>query len=329
MPVYFQNPPFLWTLGALALLALIFGIRAFLAYRRLPGEAADDWDYQVSQNMQDLRLTKDAYIRAYKKVHAPRGVMYIASVCAGILVLTPVAFAFINTILMTLWNSSDEPVQENLRGGGIRENVESLTFEPGNLVWGFFTFFGIIAIWVFIVAMAARHFYRNSPGLMRDELIAERAGFRPERPLTVGANPAHIVASSDGIDEGRPTRAQYAAVFEKALGLSRQIDKNYMGSGHVCDIYSDGSEMQIHVHSSGNPKKEFEKDTHPFLFKHDHAREDDKETIYSVIRHIEGAHDCFEQIDAVGLRMEDVTGNANSRMRSFRHDNFEIFIYNK
>lgn len=327
MPIYFQNPPFLWTIAAMAVLAIIFGLRTFLAYRRLPKDAAEDWDYQVSQNMQDLRVTKESYVRAYKKVHAPRAQLYIASVFASIFVLTPVAFAFINSILMTLWNSSDEPIQETVRGGGIRENVESLTFEPGNMVWGFFTFFGIIAIWALIAALAARHFYRNSPGLMRDELIAERAGFKPTDNLTVGANPAHIVASADGIDEGRPTRAQYNEIFEKALGLTREVDKNYQSSGHVCDIYSDGSGMEIRVHSLGAPDLEFEKTTHPFLFKHDHAREDDKEVIYTIIKLSNDAHDTFEKIDKVGVRMENVTGNKNSHMRSFRHENLEFYIY--
>ena len=322
MPVYFQNPPFLWTLGALALLALIFGIRAFLAYRLLPQEAADDWDYQVSQNMQDLRLTKDAYIRAYKKVHAHRGVMYIASVCAGILVLTPVAFALINTILMTLWNSSDEPVQENLRGGGIRENVESLTFEPGNLVWGFFTFFGIIAIWVFIVAMAARHFYRNSPGLMRDELIEERAGFKPTTTLTVGANPAHVKS-------GPTSRKIYSDLFKGALGLTKTTSKNFGGSDYTYDKYSDGSGMEIYVHIGKDDTGEFPVASHPFFASHKFAREDDKEQVYTIISLQDDLLQSFETIDGLEVSKTDEVGKTSRRMRGFRHENLEFFIYQK
>jgi len=312
----------LWTLGALAVLALIFGLRAFLAYRRLPQEASDDWDYQVSQNMQDLRLTKDAYVRAYKKVHAPRGVLYIASVCGAILVLTPVAFAFINSVLMTLWNTSVEPVTENVRGGGIRENVESLTFEPGNLVWGFFTFFGIIAIWVLIVALAARHFYRNSPGLMRDELIEERAGFKPTVPLTVGANPAHVKS-------GPASRKVYANLFAGALGLTKKEIRNFENSDFVCDQYSDGSGMEVFVHIGKDDSGEFPVASHPFFASHKFAREDDKEQVYTIISLQDDLLKSFEEIDALELSKMDEVGKTSRRMRGFRHENLEFFIYQK
>jgi hypothetical protein len=322
MPVYFQSPPFLWTLVAIAALALIFGVRTLLAYRSLPQEASDDWDYQVSQNMQDLRLNKDAYVRAYKKVHAPRGVLYIASAFSAILVLTPVAFAFINSILMTLWNSSDEPVEVSVRGGGIKENVENLTFEPGNMVWGFFTFFGIIAIWALIAAFAARRFYRNSPGLMRDELIEERAGFKPETPLIVGANPAHVKS-------GPSTRNTYAALFEGVLGLQKQIEKNFAGSGLVCDQYSDGSGMQIYVHIHATDDEEFPHETHGFFTAHKHAREDDKQRVYTIISLHEDLLASYEKIEMMELVRDNEVGISSRTMRGFRHENLEFYIYQK
>jgi len=321
MPVYFDSIPFSWTLMGIALLALIFGLRTFLAYRRLPREAADDWDYQVSQNMQDLRLTKDAYVRAYKKVNAPRGILYIASVLGLILVLTPVAFTLINGVLWSLWDASGDPVEIKIGAGKVKESVDALTYEPGNMVWGFFTYFGILAIWAFMAAMAARRYYRNSPGLMRDELIFERSGFQPTTPLTVGANPAHIKSGDK--------RAQYRKVFETALGLTCETDKNYNGSGHACDIYSDGSEMKICVHSEGKKKQGFSEETHPFFFKDQYAREDDKPKIYSIITLLDNAQATFESIEKTGISMSKTSGSETSRMRSFEHENLEFFLYNK
>ncbi|NNC38278.1 MAG: hypothetical protein EX271_07785 [Acidimicrobiales bacterium] len=322
MPIYFQSPPFVWTIVAMAVLAAIFWLRTFLAYRRLPHEAAEDWDYQVSQNMHDLRLTKDAYVRAYKKVHAPRSQLYIASVFTAIFVLTPVAFAFINSILMTLWNSSDEPVQESVRGGGIRENIESLTFEPGNMVWGFFTFFGIIAIWALIAALAARHYYRNAPGLMRDELIEERGAFKPTDELTVGANPAHVKAHSD-------SRSTYMELFETALGLSKKTIKDFAGSGFICDQYTDGSGMKIYVHVHIEEGEQFPEDTHPFFVKHKHAREDDKEQVFTIISLQEDLLASYEKIENIAVNRNNEVGKTSRRMRGFRHANLEFFIYQK
>lgn len=322
MPVYFQSPPFLWTIIAIAVLALYFGLQTALAYRRLPKEASDDWDYQVSQNMQDLRLTKDAFVTAYKKVHAPRGVLYIAGVFTAILVLTPVAFAFINSILMTLWNTSDEPVEVSVRGGGIKENIESLTFEPGNMVWGFFTFFGIIGIWALIAALAARHFYRNSPGLMRDELIEARAGFKPTVPLIVGANPAHVKS-------GPSSREAYATLFGDALGLDNKTVKNFEGSGLSCDQYSDGSGMEIYVHIGRPEDGDFPENSHPFFAKHKHARDDDKPSIYTIISLQDDLLASFEKIERIDLDRQNDVGKTSRTMRGFRHENLDFYIYKK
>jgi len=329
MPVYFDSIPFFWTLVVLGLIALIFAVRAYLGYRRLPAEAADDWDYQVSQNMQELRLTKQAYVRAYKKVNAPRGALYIACVFAAIVVLTPLAFALINSVLWSLWSASGDPIEIKLGAGNIKESVESLTYEPGNMVWGFFTFFGILGIWAFIAAMAARRYYRNAPGLMRDELIYERGGFHPTTPLTVGANPAHVDASNLPAADSKPLRDIYAEMFEVALGLSRETDKNYAGSGHSCDIYSDGSGMQICVHIRKKGSAEFGQDTHPFFFKDEFAREDDKENKYTIIALLENAQQTFTKVKKTGITMDKITGSDTSRMRSFQHENLEIFLYNK
>lgn len=322
MPVYFQSPPFLWTLVAIAALALIFDARSILAYRRLPKDASEDWDYQVSQNMQDLRLTKPAYIRAYKKVHAPRGVLYIAGVFSSIFVLTPVAFALINSILWTLWDSSDEPVEISIRGGGIKENVESLTYEPGNMVWGFFTFFGILAIWALIAGLAARHFYRNSPGLMRDELIEERASFKPTQILTVGANPAHVKS-------GPGTRKAFASLLGRALGLTKKTIKNFEGSGLVCDQYSDGSGMEIFVHINKAGEEGFPAETHPFFADHKHAREDDKERVYTIISLQDDLLASVEKIEETDLSRKNEVGKTSRRMRGFRHANLDFYIYQK
>ena len=308
MVVFWSGLSFLWVIGGVALLAALIGLRALLAYRRLRQEAEGDWDYQVSENMQDLRLTKAAYVRAYCKVNAPRAPLYLAGGLFAILISTPVIFSLINVALWGLWKSTDE----------------SRVFEPGYLVWQFFIFFLIIASWALIGAYAARLFHAREPGLMRDELAYERAGFMPEKRLTIGANPAHIEAGLDG----GVNRDTYRALFEGALGLNYFNEKNWNGSDHNCDIYSDGSDMKICVHSTkkGNV---FGKDTHPFFFDGEHARSDDKEARYTLIFKTKHAHKAFEKISALGLSMSKTVGDETSRFRSFSHKTFDIFLYDE
>lgn len=293
----------MWAIGGLAALACVFGFWAFWARRRLGVEAATDWDYQIANNMQDLRLTKAAFVRAYRKVNMPRFSMYMAGGALLILALTPIAFALINVGLWGVWKFSGE----------------SRVFEPGYLVWEFSIFFALIAIWALIGAFVARKYHAGGPGLMRDELIEERAGFVPVRPLVVGANPVHIQV-------GTTNRAAYRKLFESALGLERQAVKNWNGTGHGCDIYSDGSDMEICVHNPAKGKT-LDKDSHPFFFTKQHAREDAIEIEYSIILKLENAHAVFEDIVGLGLPMDKKTGNKTSRLRSFRHESVSLYLY--
>jgi hypothetical protein len=303
-----QGISFLWVLAAIAALAVIFGLRTWLAYRRLTAEAEAEWDYQVSENMQDLRLTKTAFVRAFRKVSAPRASLYLAGGLAAILLLTPIAFGLINLGLYGVWKASGE----------------SRVFEPGYLVWEFSIFFAIIAIWALIGANVARRYHRNAPGLMRDELIYERAGFMPKKRLTVGANPAHIEADT----KGGASRADYRKIFEGALGLNCTTEKGWNGTPHDCDIYGDGSEMKICVHSPAGGT-EIGAATHPFFFETAHAREDDIQTRYSLIFLISRAHDAFEKIAKHGLPMSDIVGGETSRLRSFSHETLDVFLYDE
>ena len=64
--------PFFWALCITGLLAITFALRMYFISKGLEQEARNEWAYQVSENMQDLRLTEDAYVRAYMKINAPR-----------------------------------------------------------------------------------------------------------------------------------------------------------------------------------------------------------------------------------------------------------------
>lgn len=308
MNVFFRGISFLWALAALAVFACFFGLRAYMDYRRLKTEAATDWDYMVANNMQDLRLTKEAYVSTYCRVNAPRAAAYLAGGAALIIVLIPIILSFINVSLWALWELNDQ----------------SRVFEPGYLVWEFSIFFLLIAICAGVATLVARRYHAKSPGLMRDELMKDRMEFEPTVPLVVGANPVHIQAFAKG-EEGIGHQI-YKGVFIDALKLSHTQDKNWNGTGHLCDTYTDGSDMNICVHSVGGDG-EVSKETHPFFFVKKHAREDSTEVLYSIIMKMKGAHTAYEKIIALGLPMDKATGHKHSNLRSFRHESLTFYLY--
>ncbi len=305
----FRDIPFFGGLVVVAILMAVFALRTWIQARKLEQEAQEEWAYRVSENMQDLRLTKDGFVRAYTKVHAPRGSKYIAMTLAAVLVLTIPAFALLQLAIHGIWQISGQ----------------SRTFEPPFLVYQFFIFFGIIGLWIGLIGWFTKRYYRLAPGLMRDELIYERAGFIPTAKLTVGPNPVQLDVRAFGKNTAK-ARKVGQTIFADALGLGKQTDKNWHNSGHGCDVYSDGSEMAINIHF---PAKggEFDQESHPFFFAGKFARHDDKQTRYTIIVLSPDAYAAFEKIKATGIVMNKITGSKTSRMCSFSSANMDIFIY--
>jgi len=153
----FEGISFLWALALFAVVGLVYAVRAFLGYRNVARDAEADYDYKQPQGMIDKRLSREGYIRAYKRFHNPRSSAYVAGTIAAILVLTWPAFALIEIVLRQAWQLSGR----------------SRAIEPGFLVWQFFIFFGIIGIWVLIASTGARRYHRKAPISFRDEVLKE------------------------------------------------------------------------------------------------------------------------------------------------------------
>jgi len=156
----FDGISFLWAVALLALIGVFYGIQAFFGYRTVARDAEEDYDYKQPQGMIDSRLSREGYIRAYKRSHNPRRAAYIAGTIAAILVLTWPAMAVVDFILEQLYQATGR----------------SRVFEPGFLVWQFLIFFSMIAVWVTIASTGARRYHRYAPISFRDEMIKEMDG---------------------------------------------------------------------------------------------------------------------------------------------------------
>ncbi len=153
----FEGISFLWALAFVGVLAIIYGLRAVLGYRQVARDAEEDFDFKSGQGMVDKRLSRDGYIRAYKRFYAPRSKAYIAWALGAILVLTAPALALINFLLLQVWKASGN----------------SKLYEPGFFLWQFMIFFAVIATWALIFYVAARRYHARAPLSFRRELVRE------------------------------------------------------------------------------------------------------------------------------------------------------------
>jgi|GEM_PF-1984181 len=306
MPQFMTGISFLWVIVFFGVPGVFFGLKAWFGYRHLERDAAADWDYLVAENMQDLRLTKPAYMRAYQKVHAPRAALYLALAIATIGLITVPAFALINATLWGFWLLMEK----------------SRDYEPGYLVWQFFIFFGLIALWVSVALLYARRYHRRAPGLLRDQLMRERAQFVPEAPFILSHENIHLWALNED-------REKFKALFETGLGMAGTTEIKWSGSDFDCDIYS-GEQGLVCVHIGTDLPKDlggdaawFSRETHPFLFPKQHARHDEAEMRYTIIRRKGGVHETFKAVQANGPSFEKASGGKEGRMCSLSHLNLD------
>ena len=153
----FEGISFWWAIAIFTVIGLVYALRAFIGYRAVARDAEDDYNYKQPQGMIDKRLSKEGYIRAYKRFHNPRGPAYVAAAVGAILVLTWPAMALLELILEQAWQLSGR----------------SRVIEPGFLVWQFIIFFSIIGIWVAISYVVSKRYHRSAPGTFAFEIEKE------------------------------------------------------------------------------------------------------------------------------------------------------------
>ena len=84
----FEGISFLWAIVGLAIIGLLYSLRAYIGFRDVARDAEEDYDYKQERSMLDGRLSREGYIRVFKRLHNPRRPAYIATGIFAILVLT-------------------------------------------------------------------------------------------------------------------------------------------------------------------------------------------------------------------------------------------------
>ena len=151
---FFDGISFIWALILMACLACLFGIRALLAWYGVRRDAQADYSYKQANGMVPDSIDRENYEKIYRKVYNPRGPIHIAAAMLGILLVTPLAMWLFEKGLNLLYNLSGQ----------------SRVIEPGFLVWHFFLFFGMIAVWVLVAYVVARNYHKSAPGSLQFEM---------------------------------------------------------------------------------------------------------------------------------------------------------------
>ena len=166
----FEGISFLWAVLLLALIGLLYSVRAFMGFRDVARDAEEDYDYKQERGMLDGHLSREGYVKVFKRLHNPRRPAYIATGIFAILLLTWPIMGLLSVLLEQLYQLSGR----------------SRVFEPGFLVWQFCIFFGIIFSWTAISYTIARRYHLLAPGTPKYEteqqVMEEKPGKR-DKPV--------------------------------------------------------------------------------------------------------------------------------------------------
>ena len=140
---------------ALVLIALIFVIQLVLRWAALRREAREEWvDLSTNTPEQVSGVREEDFHRAYLRTHGPNGATLAAAVVGLNAALTPFALV----VLMSVWHA------------GWIANGRPPMFSETTLVWQFYLFFGLIAIWGGVAFWFARVFHRRGRVTLDAEL---------------------------------------------------------------------------------------------------------------------------------------------------------------
>lgn len=147
----------LWTLFVFGLIGLFFLVRGLIGYRRITGEAGDEYDIRRNDSMEVDNISREGFVRAYRRFYGPRSQVYRGLSILAAAVLTLPALVLFEYVGELIWVAVGKPYE----------------FGPSTLIWKFMLFFGMIAFWSLVFFVSASLYHKFAPRTFRDELLRE------------------------------------------------------------------------------------------------------------------------------------------------------------
>lgn len=160
---------------------------------KIGGEIAEgsaiDWAHFQKNEPEFLEgVSEERFRELYTRVHTPRFPGYVLATIGTFFVSLPVIFVALSALLIGLqaFGAIPEPIevveQMSLEGGEIKmlgktidekSRYEMALYYVGDIA-GFYYFFGVLVVWLLIVAFYMRRYHSRRPGYLRDEIIRSR-----------------------------------------------------------------------------------------------------------------------------------------------------------
>lgn len=176
---------FLAALGALGLAALVYWRWATATRAEIDESAGLDWARRREHDAGTVEGLDEARFRAvFQRVHFPRFPAYALAASAAFVISLPATFYLLGLIAWTFDTLGMSPDAERLARAVPVEGAEQLLNrddgEDVAVLWvgdmlliGYY--FGLLLVWIAIVAVAMRRYHARRPGYLEEEIAIERA----------------------------------------------------------------------------------------------------------------------------------------------------------
>ena len=184
----------------ISLLLSVIGLLAFasagfwLWKRRMDAELTDaaDYEYDLYQKQNPefvAHLDKDGFRAVFFRTHFPRFPAYALACVATFLISLPLSFIMLLAGGWLLGKLNVVPEPDRI-AGQLLQNPNTVRLEAQdpeavakfqalvyyvNELSGFYYFFGVLAIWLLVVFLFLRHYHKNRPGYLREEIIRAKS----------------------------------------------------------------------------------------------------------------------------------------------------------
>ncbi|MGE0181587.1 MAG: hypothetical protein AB7F91_04940 [Parvularculaceae bacterium] len=174
------------------ILAGLVGVAALLFQRwsqKIEAEIAEGADYErerleaADPNL-IAGLSEERFRAAYRRTHYPRFPKYALAIAAAFVASLPLTLGMLAGIAWTLDSlgmSADAqalarsvPIEGSIAGVS-RDEGETIALYYVQDVVKFYYYFGLLFIWLGIIYVAMRHYHKNRPGYLRDEIDKEKS----------------------------------------------------------------------------------------------------------------------------------------------------------
>jgi hypothetical protein len=146
--------------------------------------AAIEWAHLQKHEPEFLAgVSEEKFREIYALVHTPRFPGYVLAMTVTFFASLPVTFAVLALVLWGAQAVGAVPEPVDVANRLLLDDGELLFFRetpPEAALYylrdvsGFYYFFGVLTVWLGIVAFFMRRYHRNRPGYLRDEIIRTR-----------------------------------------------------------------------------------------------------------------------------------------------------------